>query len=138
VRTLRWVGSAKKDLVALPEEVRHEFGYALYLAQVGDKHQNAKPLRGFGGAGVLEVVEDFDGDTFRAVYTVRFSEAVYALHVFQKKSKHGIETSKQDIELIAARLKRAAQDHEERLAQSDADAPAAPALAQLPKKGRRQ
>jgi phage-related protein len=86
------------------------FGYALYLAQLGDKHDQAKPLKGFGGAGVLEVVEDHDGDTYRAVYTVRIAKAVYVLHVFQKKAKRGIATPKSDLDLIKQRL-RAAQEH---------------------------
>ena len=87
------------------------FGYALYLAQVGKKHPDAKPLRGFGGASVLEVVEDWRSDTYRAVYTARFTEAVYVLHVFQKKSKQGIATPKSDLDLISERLKRAQEFH---------------------------
>ncbi len=82
-------------------------GYALHLAQEGEKHPDAKPLRGFGGAGVLEVVDDFDGGTFRAVYTVKFANRVYVLHAFQKKSRSGIRTSKSDIDLIKSRLKDA-------------------------------
>jgi phage-related protein len=111
-KPLYWVASAKKDLVTLPEEVQDVFGYALHLAQDGKKHEQAKPLKGFGGAGVLEVVEDHRGDTYRAVYTVKFQHAVYVLHCFQKKSVHGIETPKPDLELIRARLK-AAQTHAE-------------------------
>ena len=107
-----WVASSKKDLVVLPDEVQDVFGYALHLAQEGKKHEQAKPLKGFGGAGVLEVVEDHRGDTYRAVYTVKFQNAVYVLHCFQKKSAHGIETPKPDMELIRARLK-AAQTHAE-------------------------
>ena len=105
-----WVGSSKKDLMAMPDEVKSAFGFALYLAQQGKKHQNAKPLKGFSGAGVLEVVEDCLGDTFRAVYTVKIAENIYVLHCFQKKSKRGIETPKQEIDLIRDRLKMA-QDH---------------------------
>jgi phage-related protein len=105
-----WVGSSKKDLMAMPDEVKSAFGFALYLAQQGKKHQNAKPLKGFSGAGVLEVVEDCLGDTFRAVYTVKIAEVIYVLHCFQKKSKRGIETPKQEIDLIRDRLKMA-QDH---------------------------
>src|SRR5574342_403503 len=86
-KPLVWVGSCKEDLRAFPEEVRRVMGYALYLAQVGGKHPDAKPLRGFASAGVLEVVDDFDGDTYRAVYTVKLRGVVYALHAFQKKSK---------------------------------------------------
>lgn len=107
MKPLFWVGSAKKDLKDMPEEVVDVFGYALYLAQTGRKHPQAKPLKGFGSAGVLEVVEDDDGSTYRAVYTVKLSNGVYVLHCFQKKSKKGIETSKQDKDLIEARLKSA-------------------------------
>jgi phage-related protein len=88
-------------------------GFALYLAQTGEKHLAAKPLKGFGGAGVLEVVEDHDGDTFRAVYTVKFASAVYVLHAFQKKSKSGIKTPQTDIDLIKQRLKLAEQMHKQ-------------------------
>ena len=105
-----WVGSSKKDLMAMPDEIKSAFGFALYLAQHDKKHQNAKPLKGFSGAGVPEVVEDCLGDTFRAVYTVKITEVIYVLHCFQKKSKRGIETPKQEIDLIRDRLKMA-QDH---------------------------
>ena len=91
----------------MPEEVQDVFGYALYLAQIGKKHEDAKPLKGFGSAGVLEVVEDWHGDTYRAVYTVRFTTAVFVLHVFQKKAGKGIETPKHEIDLIRKRLKAA-------------------------------
>lgn len=104
-KALYWVGSSKKDLMSLPNEAQDVFGYALHLAQEGMKHEQAKPLKGFGGAGVLEVVEDFKGNAYRAVYTVKFGNAVYVLHCFQKKSTHGIETPKPDIELIRERLK---------------------------------
>ena len=89
----------------MPNDVQDTFGYALHLAQNGHKHPDAKPLKGFGGAGVLEVVEDFKGDTYRAVYTVRYLDTVYVLHCFQKKSTQGISTPKPDVELIKARLK---------------------------------
>jgi len=101
-------------LKALPAEVRGEFGHALYEAQCGGEPVSAKALKGFGGRGVLEIVEDFDGDTYRAVYTVRFAEAVYVLRVFQKKSKTGIATPKTEIELIKARLRVAEHDYRER------------------------
>lgn len=104
-KPVEWIGSSLKDLRAFPEDVREAIGFALYLAQIGDKHVAAKPLKGFTGAGVLEVVEDFDGDTFRAVYTVRFASAVYVLHVFQKKSKSGVKTPKAEIDLVRQRLK---------------------------------
>jgi len=91
----------------MPDEVQQSFGFALYHAQIGLLHPDAKPLKGFGSAGVVEIVEDFRGDTFRAVYTVRFAEAVYVLHCFQKKSKRGAETPQPVMDLIRARLKEA-------------------------------
>ncbi len=100
-----WVAGSKRDLMAMPDEVQDVFGYALHLAQSGSKHDQAKPLRGRGSAGVLEVVEDWRGDTYRAVYTVKFSAAVYVLHCFQKKATKGIATPKPDLDLIVARLK---------------------------------
>lgn len=96
----------------MPPEVIDVFGYALHLAQQGGKHSQAKPLKGFGSAGVLEVVEDDDGNTYRAVYTVRFGDAIYVLHCFQKKSHKGIATPKQYLDLIHARLKLAQQHSE--------------------------
>lgn len=104
-KPLEWIGSSYRDLMALPPEVRQFIGYALSLAQAGDKHDAAKILKGFGGAGVLEVVEDAAGGTYRAVYTVKFSHAVFVLHCFQKKSKRGIATPKEDVDIIRARLK---------------------------------
>jgi phage-related protein len=111
-KPLKWVGSAKRDLDGMPEDVKDMFGHAIDLAQAGGKHLSVKALGGFGSAGVLEVVEDFRTDTFRAVYTVKFSGWVYVLHCFQKKSKSGIKTPKEDLELIKLRLKAAAQDFE--------------------------
>ena len=107
IKELEWIGSSRKDMMALPRSVQRVFGYALYLAQLGEKPPEAKPLRGFGGAGVLELVEDYRSDTYRAVYTVRFAEKVYVLHVFQKKAKKGIATPKHEIDLIRNRLKQA-------------------------------
>jgi phage-related protein len=107
-KSLIWVGSSKKDLGALPPSVVDTFGYALYLAQTGRRHEQTKILRGFGDASVIEVVESANRSTYRAVYTVRFSDAVYVLHVFQKKSKSGIATPKPDMDLIEERLKQAA------------------------------
>lgn len=104
-KPLVWIASSHKDLMALPPDIRRRFGYALSLAQCGDQDDAAKVLKGFGGAGVLEVVESDVGGTYRAVYTVRFARAVYVLHCFQKKSKSGIATPKADMELIHARLK---------------------------------
>ena len=112
-KELIWVGSSKEDLSAFTDDVKLVMGFALREAQKGGKHARAKPLKGYKGAGVLEIVDDFDGDTYRAVYTVRFEEAVYALDAFQKKSKKGIATSKGDLDRIKARLKRAEEMHAE-------------------------
>jgi phage-related protein len=113
LKPVEWVGSSLEDLKDFPEEVQQAVGYALYLAQCGEKHPWAKPLKGFKGAGVLEVVEDFDGDTYRAVYTVKLAGVIYVLHAFQKKSKQGIATPQQDIELMETRLKRAKEHYAE-------------------------
>jgi phage-related protein len=110
-RPVRWVGSSKEDLSAFPAEVRRRVGGALWEARIGRKAPYAKPLKGFGDAGVLEIVDDFDGKTFRAVYTVRFARAVYVLHAFQKKSRRGIATPKAELDLIGRRLKRAREDY---------------------------
>jgi phage-related protein len=114
-KPLHWVGSAKKDYQAFPGEVQSNVGYALGLAQLGGKHPSAKPWKG-EGRGVFEIVEDHHGDAYRAVYTVRFADALYVLHAFQKKSKSGIKTPQEDVKLIAERLKRAQQDHERNFA----------------------
>jgi phage-related protein len=111
-KPLKWIGSAKRDLDAMPEDVKDLFGHAIDLAQAGGKHQDAKAMSGFGSAGVLEVVEDFRSDTYRAVYTVKFAGWIYVLHCFQKKSKSGIKTPKEDMALISRRLKAAKQDYE--------------------------
>lgn len=110
-KPVRWIGSSKQDLSGFPDSVRRHMGLALWEAQTGGKAADARPLRGFGGAGVLEIVSDFDGNTFRAVYTVRFTEAVYVLHAFQKKSKRGIATPRAEMELIGRRLKQVRKDH---------------------------
>ena len=106
-KPLLWVGSDKKDIQSMPDEVQDTFGYALHLAQTGGKHAQAKPLKGFGSAGVLEVVESEAGSTYRAVYTVKIANAVYVLHCFQKKSTSGIATPKPDMDLVHDRLKAA-------------------------------
>ncbi len=108
-KSLVWIGSSKRDLVALPVPVRKFFGHALDFAQRGDKHEAAEVLKGFGGAGVLEIIKDGRGGTYRAVYTIKFKEAVFVLHVFQKKSKQGIATPKPDLDIIRERLKAAEQ-----------------------------
>ena len=104
-KPLGWIGSSKTDLMALPLGVRKFFGHALDFAQRGDKHDAAKVLKGFGGAGILELVDNDQDGTYRAVYTVKFVKAVFVLHCFSKKSKRGIETPKEDIDIIRARLK---------------------------------
>ena len=106
-RPLEWIGSSHKDLMQLPADVRKSVGFALHFAQHGEQHPASKVLKGFGGAGVLEVVENDVGGTYRAVYTVRFEEAVFVLHCFQKKSKSGIATPKADMDVVRARLKMA-------------------------------
>jgi len=116
-KPLFWIGSSHSDLKELPDEVRRVMGYALDYAQRGGKSPDAKPLQGFGSAGVLEIVEDYDGDAYRTVYTVRFAGAVYVLHVFQKKSRKGIATPKQEIDLVKTRLKRAEEHYKVWLAE---------------------
>jgi phage-related protein len=113
VKPVFWIGRSLQNLQSLSEEVRQVIGFALWQAQQGGKHVDAKPLKGFGGASVLEIVADERGSTFRGVYTVQFEGAVYALHVFQKKSKKGIETPKKEIELVRKRLKMAAEHHKQ-------------------------
>jgi len=113
LRPLTWIGSSLKDFRAFPAEVKSEVGYALFVAQAGGRHRKAKPLKGMGGATVLEVVSDHRGDTYRAVYTVRFAGAVYVLHAFQKKSTSGIATPKPDLDMIGQRLREAELLHKE-------------------------
>lgn len=105
-KELFWVGDSRDNLKTFPEEVKDVIGFALRQAQQGGKHPCTKPLKGFKGAGVLEVVENHDGDTYRAVYTVRIKDKIYVLHTFQKKSKKGIQTPQKEIDIIKARLKR--------------------------------
>ena len=107
VKPVIWVGSSLQDLRDFPGPVQDHMGYALYVAQCGGKHRDAKTLTGFAGAGVVEIISDYRGDTFRAVYTVRCAGAVYVLHAFQKKSKSGRETPRRDRELIQQRLREA-------------------------------
>ena len=108
-----WIASSRKDLKKFPKGVRQTVGQALFDAQTGSKHPDAKPLKGFSGAGVLEVVEDDEGSTYRAVYTVKFAGVVYVLHAFQKKSKKGSKTPAEEIEKVKARLKEAEKHHAE-------------------------
>jgi len=111
MKKLNFVGSSREDLKEFPEDVRQDIGFALHQAQCGAKATIAMPLKGFGGAGVLEVKENCDGDTYRAVYTVKFRDVIYVLHCFQKKSKSGIKTPQHDIDLIKRRLRVAEEDY---------------------------
>ena len=113
LRPLRWVSSSKRDFQEFPAEVQDEFGFELHLAQTGQHPPSAKPLKGLG-SGIVELVDDFDGDTYRAVYTVHFADTVYVLHAFKKKSKQGIKTPQHDIDLVKRRLRDAEQDYAER------------------------
>jgi phage-related protein len=106
-KRLIWIGSSKRDLLCLPAPVRRFFGHALYYAQRGERHESTKVMKGFGSAGILEIIEDDAQGTYRAVYTVRFSEAVFVLHCFQKKSLSGISTPKRELDIIRTRLKMA-------------------------------
>ena len=110
MKTLLFIGSSQKDIQGFPEDVKDDVGYALFQIQLGETPVSAKPLKGLG-SGVLEIIEDFRGDAYRAVCTVKFDEVVYVLHCFQKKSKHGIETPPRDLGLIKQRLKRAEEDY---------------------------
>lgn len=112
LKPLAWMGTSRRDYGAFPSEVQHHVGYALYLAQRGSVHAHAKVLKGFGDAGVLEVVSSNDGDAYRTVYTVRFTKAIYVLHAFKKKSKTGIATPKAEIDLVRKRLKQAKEHHD--------------------------
>lgn len=114
IKTIKFVGSSRKDMRDMPPEVRQVFGRAIFQAQLGHKPTNAKPLKGFSGASVLEIVEDYDRDTYRAVYTVCFANRVYVLHVFQKKSNTGIATPQRDLNVITVRLKAAEEDYAKR------------------------
>ena len=109
VKPVAWIGSTKKDLLAMPEPVQKEVGFILFQVHCGKMPPQAKPLKGFGGASVQEIVVDFDRATFRAVYTVRFAQWIYMLHVFKKKAKSGSATPKPDLELIERRLKQAVE-----------------------------
>jgi phage-related protein len=117
-KPLLWVGSSKDDLLAFPEAVKDEIGTALSVAQFGGKHPKAKPWKG-QGAGVFEIIEDHRGDAYRAVNTVRFTDVVYVLHAFQKKSPSGIRTPRRDVELVARRLTEARMDFEVRYGQRE-------------------
>ena len=111
LKRVDFIGSSRDSLREFPDEVKQDIGYALFEAQQGRKPMAAKPLKGFGGSGVLEIIENFDGDAYRAVYTVKFKDVIYVLHCFQKKSKSGIKTPQQDIDLIKQRLRIAEEDH---------------------------
>jgi phage-related protein len=110
-KVLRWVGSSRKDLRRFPREVRRDVGIALDAAQLGELDPSAKPLKGFHGAGVIEIRSSFRTDTYRAVYTVQYGEVIYVLHAFQKKAKHGIRTPTQEIAVVRVRLNQAGEIH---------------------------
>ena len=114
LKSVQWVGASKADLRRFPDPVQHRMGFAIYQAQIGLRHRDAKPLKGFG-SGVLEVVSRHDGDTFRAVYTVRFETAVYVLHAVQKKARRGIATPKHELDLVRRRLAVAEQHYRDTL-----------------------
>ena len=114
LKPIRWVGSSLRDLKSFPAEVRSDVGFALYAAQNGEVDPSAKPMKGFGGASVMEIVAPFASDTWRAIYTIRFQDVVYVLHAFQKKSKSGRATPKKELELIQHRLAAAEKDYKER------------------------
>lgn len=120
MKPVEWVGSSYKDFLSFPDAVQDTMGYALYLAQIGKLDSAAKPLKGFGGAGVVEIVDDDRDGTYRTVYTVKFENAVYVLHAFQKKSKKGIKTPSEEIERVRRRLKVAEQDYLARRIGNDA------------------
>lgn len=111
MKPIVWLGNAKDNLKEFPRDVQRQMGTGLYMAQIGTKYPKAKPLKGFSGAGILEIKDDYDGDTYRTVYTVIFKDAIYVLHAFQKKSKQGIATPKQEIDLIKKRLQDAKQHY---------------------------
>lgn len=113
MKPIIWIASSKDDLIALPKKVKDEIGHALYQSQKGGKSDKAKPFKGFGSAAVLEIVENDSGGTYRAVYTVKFKDAIVVLHVFQKKSKKGIATPKQEVDLIKSRFKLAESKYSE-------------------------
>ena len=102
-----WVGTALKDLKAFPRDVQREVGYALYLAEIGEKHHKTRPLKGL--SGVMEIISDYQTDTYRTVYAIKLGDHIYVLHAFQKKSKRGIATPKQQMEIIRQRLRLAQQ-----------------------------
>lgn len=116
-KTVFWIASSHDDWLDFPDDVQDVMGYALHLAQCGEKAPNAKPLVGFQGASVLEISDDYNGDTYRAIYTVRFSDVIYVLHAFQKKSKKGIATPKSEIDLIEQRLRKAKEHYDKHFAQ---------------------
>jgi phage-related protein len=117
IRPVKWVGSSRRDLKAFPRPVQRHIGQTLYAAQCGEEYPSVKAMKGFGGRSVLEIVAPYQGDTYRAVYTVRFQDVIYVLHAFQKKSKRGIATPKTEIDLIRQRLAAAEQDYKERQTQ---------------------
>jgi phage-related protein len=119
IRPVFWMGSSRADLKSFPEPVQSNVGYALFAAQRGEEYRSVKNLQGFGGRAVLEIVVPYDGDAYRAVYTVRFRDSIYVLHAFQKKSTRGIATPKREVDLVRRRLADAERHHQERLKAHD-------------------
>ena len=117
-KQLIWIGSSKKDLENLPDEVINTMGYGLYLAQKGEQHENAKVLKGFGSAGVIEIRDSDEGGTYCLIYTITMPEVIFVLHLFQKKSKQGVATPQKDIDLIKSRLKMAQEIYKEKFKKS--------------------
>jgi phage-related protein len=119
LKPVEWIGSSRGDIRSFPDEVREVVGEALYRAQQGSEHPAAKALKGFGARGVLEIVDDYRGETYRAIYTVKFENAIYVLHAFQKKSKKGTRTPRHEIDLIKTRLKRAEEHYRSHFAKEE-------------------
>jgi phage-related protein len=119
-KKVRWIGTSRRDLRGFPESIRRDIGQALFAAQCGEEYPSVKAMKGFAGRSVLEIVSSYSGNTFRAVYTVRFPDSIYVLHAFQKKSKKGVSTPKKEIDLIKQRLVAAEQDYQERQNQHEA------------------
>lgn len=113
MKCLQWVGGSKKDLMKLPEDVQREIGYALYVAQKSETHESAKLFKGHG-SGIYEIVSDYDKNAYRAIYIVNLNEFIYVIHVFQKKSKKGIQTPREELKVIKQRLKRLKETLSER------------------------
>lgn len=114
-RPIEWIGTSRADYMRFPPRVHDDFGFSLWLLQMGDTPSNAKPLKGFGGSSVLELIDDFRGDAYRVVITVRIRDKICVLHCFQKKSSTGIKTSQQDLDLVRKPLAQAEREFKSEL-----------------------